>query len=104
MCASLTSRSPSIWEARVVTHSRNVLPAMGRYLRKGWKNDIRTPRKRRLANSVPVKARIAKVQSAWEIGAMPPPKVFLKPRKAQPFYARHPWVLDTAVDRVEGEP
>ena len=32
------------------------------------------------------------------------PQVVLKPRKAGPFYARHPWVLDSAVQRVEGEP
>lgn len=32
------------------------------------------------------------------------PKIILKPRKAQPFYGRHPWVLDTAIDRVEGDP
>jgi 23S rRNA (cytosine1962-C5)-methyltransferase len=31
-------------------------------------------------------------------------QVFLKPRKARPFYGRHPWVLDTAIDRVEGVP
>jgi 23S rRNA (cytosine1962-C5)-methyltransferase len=30
--------------------------------------------------------------------------VILKPRKARPFYGRHPWVLDSAVDRVEGAP
>ncbi len=29
--------------------------------------------------------------------------VVLKPRKATPFHARHPWVFDSAVDRVEGE-
>ena len=29
--------------------------------------------------------------------------VVLKPRKATPFYARHPWVFDSAVDRVEGD-
>lgn len=34
---------------------------------------------------------------------MPVPQVHLKPRKAQPFYARHPWVLDSAIERVEGE-
>ena len=32
------------------------------------------------------------------------PQVILKPRKARPFYGRHPWVLDSAVDRVEGTP
>ena len=26
--------------------------------------------------------------------------VVLKPRKARPFYGRHPWVLDTAIDHV----
>jgi 23S rRNA (cytosine1962-C5)-methyltransferase len=31
------------------------------------------------------------------------PRVILKPHKAQPFYARHPWVLDSAIERVEGE-
>ncbi len=30
------------------------------------------------------------------------PEVTLKPRKARPFYARHPWVLDSAIARVEG--
>jgi 23S rRNA (cytosine1962-C5)-methyltransferase len=29
--------------------------------------------------------------------------VVLKPRKATPFYARHPWVFDSAVDRIEGD-
>jgi 23S rRNA (cytosine1962-C5)-methyltransferase len=32
------------------------------------------------------------------------PEVILKPRKARPFYGRHPWVLDSAIDRVEGAP
>jgi 23S rRNA (cytosine1962-C5)-methyltransferase len=30
-------------------------------------------------------------------------RVLLKPRKARPFYGRHPWVLDSAIDRLEGE-
>ena len=29
-------------------------------------------------------------------------QVILKPRKARPFCGRHPWVLDTAIDRIEG--
>lgn len=32
------------------------------------------------------------------------PKVILQPRKARPFFGRHPWVLDSAIDRMEGEP
>ncbi len=31
-------------------------------------------------------------------------QAILKPRRARPFYARHPWVLDSAVDRVDGNP
>ena len=31
-------------------------------------------------------------------------RVILKPRKARPFYGRHPWVLDSAVAQVEGSP
>ena len=28
----------------------------------------------------------------------------LKPKRARPFFGRHPWVLDSAVAKVEGEP
>src|SRR5215468_7052818 len=35
---------------------------------------------------------------------MPPPRVILKPRQAQPFYGRHPWVFAGAVAAVEGDP
>ncbi|MGA2034049.1 MAG: class I SAM-dependent rRNA methyltransferase [Thermoguttaceae bacterium] len=28
----------------------------------------------------------------------------MKPRKAKPFYGRHPWVLDSAIGRIEGSP
>lgn len=32
------------------------------------------------------------------------PRLVLKPRKARPFFGRHPWVLDSAIERVEGGP
>lgn len=32
------------------------------------------------------------------------PRVILKPKRAQPFFARHPWVFAGAIERVEGEP
>ena len=32
------------------------------------------------------------------------PRVVLKPRRAQPFFFRHPWVFDGAIHRVEGSP
>ena len=35
---------------------------------------------------------------------LPTATVILKPRRARPFFGRHPWVLDSAVDRVEGSP
>jgi len=31
-------------------------------------------------------------------------QVILKPHKARPFYARHPWVLDSAIEYIEGNP
>jgi 23S rRNA (cytosine1962-C5)-methyltransferase len=30
--------------------------------------------------------------------------VVLKPKRARPFFGRHPWVLDSAVAKVEGQP
>ncbi|MBA3311856.1 MAG: class I SAM-dependent rRNA methyltransferase [Planctomycetaceae bacterium] len=32
------------------------------------------------------------------------PRVVLKPRRAQPFFYRHPWVFDGAIHKVEGDP
>ena len=31
-------------------------------------------------------------------------RVVIKPRRARPFFARHPWVFVTSIDRVEGNP
>ena len=31
-------------------------------------------------------------------------QVILKPHKSRPFYGRHPWVLDSAVNRIDGDP
>ena len=30
--------------------------------------------------------------------------VVLKPRRARPFFARHPWVFESSIERVEGQP
>lgn len=32
------------------------------------------------------------------------PQLILKPRKALPFFSRHPWVFTGAIDRIEGSP
>ena len=34
---------------------------------------------------------------------LPTATAILKPRRARPFFGRHPWVLDSAIDRVDGE-
>jgi 23S rRNA (cytosine1962-C5)-methyltransferase len=39
----------------------------------------------------------------FSLGAIVP-HVVLKPRKARPFFGRHPWVLDSAIDRIDGRP
>src|SRR5207248_8542467 len=31
-------------------------------------------------------------------------RVYLKPKRAQPFFGRHPWVFAGAIDRVDGDP
>jgi 23S rRNA (cytosine1962-C5)-methyltransferase len=33
-----------------------------------------------------------------------PARIILSPRRAKPFYARHPWVYAGAIERVEGNP
>ena len=35
---------------------------------------------------------------------MSTPRVILKPKRAQPFFGRHPWVFAGAIERVEGHP
>ena len=34
----------------------------------------------------------------------PTPRVILKPRRALPFFGRHPWVFAGAISRIEGNP
>src|SRR5207247_2592627 len=39
----------------------------------------------------------------WQLATMAP-QVILQPRRARPFYGRHPWVYAGAVAEVRGEP
>src|SRR5262245_60415565 len=41
---------------------------------------------------------------SYKYPVMNPPRVILHPRRARPFYARHPWVFAGAIARIEGEP
>jgi 23S rRNA (cytosine1962-C5)-methyltransferase len=38
------------------------------------------------------------------VSGLPTATVVLKPKRARPFFGRHPWVLDSAVLRVDGDP
>jgi 23S rRNA (cytosine1962-C5)-methyltransferase len=38
------------------------------------------------------------------VEGLPTARVILKPRRAQPFLARHPWLYAGAIDRIEGDP
>jgi 23S rRNA (cytosine1962-C5)-methyltransferase len=51
--------------------------------------------------SRPAAAHVAKEQRAAMNRA---PTVVLRPRRARPFFGRHPWVFEGAVERVEGDP
>lgn len=38
------------------------------------------------------------------VSGLPTATVVLKPKRARPFFGRHPWVLDSAVLKVDGQP
>ena len=44
------------------------------------------------------------VNRSPDAAGLPTATVILKPKRARPFFGRHPWVLDSAVQRVEGSP
>ena len=46
----------------------------------------------------------ASLESPDATAGLPVATVFLKPKRARPFYGRHPWVLESAVLRIEGTP
>jgi 23S rRNA (cytosine1962-C5)-methyltransferase len=41
---------------------------------------------------------------ASPLTGLPTATVVLKPKRARPFFGRHPWVLDSAVANVDGSP
>lgn len=43
-------------------------------------------------------------EAAAAVQGLPTATVVLKPKRARPFFGRHPWVLDSAVAKVEGQP
>lgn len=43
-------------------------------------------------------------EAATAVQGLPTATVVLKPKRARPFFGRHPWVLDSAVAKVEGQP
>jgi 23S rRNA (cytosine1962-C5)-methyltransferase len=47
---------------------------------------------------------LAGCNKAYKTESMPAPKAILKPKRAQPFFGRHPWVYAGAIERIEGQP
>jgi 23S rRNA (cytosine1962-C5)-methyltransferase len=47
---------------------------------------------------------VPSVNDLPDAAGLPTATVILKPKRARPFFGRHPWVLDSAVQRVEGSP
>ena len=43
-------------------------------------------------------------EAAAAVQGLPTATVVLKPKRARPCFGRHPWVLDSAVAKVEGQP
>lgn len=55
------------------------------------------------SSASPVSTRL--LASAESIAAgLPAAQVWVKRGKVRPFFGRHPWMLDTAIQRIEGEP
>lgn len=55
-------------------------------------------------SDAPDEPRAAPTLSSSAVLGLPSGQVKLRPRKSRPFFGRHPWVLDTAIDRIEGDP
>jgi 23S rRNA (cytosine1962-C5)-methyltransferase len=55
-----------------------------------------------VSDSIPPLLEVAPArESAAGMGVA---QVWLRPRKVRPFFGRHPWVLDTAIARIDGHP
>jgi 23S rRNA (cytosine1962-C5)-methyltransferase len=52
----------------------------------------------------PVAVPATTAETTGASAGLPVATVVLKPKRARPFFGRHPWVLDTAVLRVDGAP
>lgn len=46
---------------------------------------------------------LAGCNKVYKTQSMPAPKAILKPKRAQPFFGRHPWVYAGAIERIEGQ-
>ncbi len=62
------------------------------------------PEGRRRDDRPPVEPPPPPAARAADEPGLPTATVLVKAKRARPFFGRHPWVLDTAIDRVEGTP
>ena len=63
-----------------------------------------SPEGRRRDDSPSVEPPPPPAARAADEPGLPTATVLVKSKRARPFFGRHPWVLDTAIDRVEGTP
>ena len=63
-----------------------------------------SPEGRRRDDSPSVEPPPPPAARAADEPGLPTATVLVKAKRARPFFGRHPWVLDTAIDRVEGTP
>ena len=62
------------------------------------------PEGRRRDDRPPVEPPPPPAARAADEPGLPTATVLVKAKRARPFFGRHPWVLDTAIERVEGTP
>ena len=66
--------------------------------------DNRRPRDSRRDDGLSVEPPPPPTARRVDEPGLPTATVLVKAKRARPFFGRHPWVLDTAIERVEGTP
>src|SRR5262249_54391263 len=80
-------------------------PAAGSAPQESARSDLGLPRRGGVGQPRgAIGGAIERSDQAKSTSAMSLTRVVVKPRRARPFFARHPWVFVTWIARVEGEP
>ena len=86
-----------------VRHLKNQLDRTLAYLAE-FESTSRRPRTARELTAKPISWELLRELRDQPAHESPRGRVVLKPRRARPFFARHPWVFTHSVARVEGAP